>query len=77
MTVGRSLHIHGISIARLSAKYAQEFFAEIPEKLVSGEIKYTEEVSNGLDKVGDVILAVQKGENKAKAVIVVAEGECQ
>jgi NADPH-dependent curcumin reductase CurA len=54
-------------------KYLPEFYATIPEKLASGEIKYTEEVTRGLDKVGEVILAVQKGMNKAKAVVLVAE----
>ncbi|KAJ7059633.1 alcohol dehydrogenase [Mycena amicta] len=73
MAAGKTLHIHGTLVFRAFPKYAKEFFADVPGKLASGEIKYTEEVSNGLDKVGDVILAVQKGENKAKAVIVVAE----
>jgi NADPH-dependent curcumin reductase CurA len=30
-------------------------------------------VTKGLEKVGDVILAVQKGKNTGKAVVVVAE----
>ncbi|KAJ7470112.1 hypothetical protein B0H11DRAFT_2041456 [Mycena galericulata] len=73
LVVGKSLHIHGILIFRLADKYEDEFFATIQPKLASGEIKYKEEVSRGLDKVGDVILGVQKGTNKAKAVIIVAE----
>ena len=40
--------------------------------VASGEIKYREEVTEGLDQVGDVVLAVQKGENRAKAVVQVA-----
>jgi len=55
------------------AKYLPEFYTTIPAKLVSGEIKYAEERTHGLDKMGDVILAVQKGTSKAKAVVVVAE----
>ncbi|KAJ7830754.1 alcohol dehydrogenase [Mycena olivaceomarginata] len=62
----KCLHIHGILIFTLFPKYAEEFYATIPAKLASGEFKYTEDV-------GDVILAVQKGTNKAKAVVVVAE----
>ncbi|KAJ7105692.1 hypothetical protein C8R44DRAFT_806668 [Mycena epipterygia] len=73
MVIGKSLHIHGILVFRLAGKYEKEFYETIPPKLVSGEIKWSEDVSKGLDKVGDVILAVQKGTNKAKAVIVVAE----
>ncbi|KAJ7152351.1 hypothetical protein C8R46DRAFT_1179224 [Mycena filopes] len=73
MVVGKTLHIHGILVFRLFPKYAKEFYETIPAKLVSGEIKYNEEVTKGLEHVGDVILAVQKGTNKAKAVVVVAE----
>jgi NADPH-dependent curcumin reductase CurA len=73
MVVGKSLHIHGILVFRLESKYNPEFYATIPPKLASGEIKYSEEVTRGLDKVGDIILAVQTGANKAKAVVIVAE----
>ncbi|KAJ7105693.1 hypothetical protein C8R44DRAFT_886620 [Mycena epipterygia] len=73
MVVGKSLHIHGILVFRLEAKYDKEFYETIPSKLASGEIKWSEDVSKGLDKVGDVLLAVQKGTNKGKAVVVVAE----
>jgi NADPH-dependent curcumin reductase CurA len=73
MVVGKSLHIHGILVFRLESKYNAEFYATIPPKLASGEIKYSEEVTRGLDKVGDIILAVQTGANKAKAVVIVAE----
>ncbi|KAJ7676982.1 hypothetical protein DFH06DRAFT_1317581 [Mycena polygramma] len=61
-------HIHGIMVRPLLPKYIADFYATIPAKLASGELKYAEEVTKGLDKVGDVILAVQKGTNKAKAV---------
>jgi NADPH-dependent curcumin reductase CurA len=54
-------------------QYLPEFYATIPGKLASGEIKYAEEVTRGLDKVGEVILAVQRGTNKAKAIVLVAE----
>ena len=65
--------MNGFIIFNLEPKYNAEFYATIPGKLASGELKYTEEVTKGLDKVGDVIVAVQKGTNKAKAVIEVAE----
>ncbi|RDB14718.1 NADP-dependent oxidoreductase RED1 [Hypsizygus marmoreus] len=73
LIVGKSLSINGFIIGRLEHKYNDEFYATIPAKLASGELKFTEEVTTGLDKVGDVILAVQKGQNKAKAVIKVAD----
>ncbi|KAF7292628.1 NAD(P)-binding protein [Mycena indigotica] len=73
MAYARSLSLYGVAVARLAPIYAERFYDEVPAKLASGEIKYTEEKSYGLDKVGDVLLAVQKGTNKAKAVIIVAE----
>ncbi|KAJ7777710.1 alcohol dehydrogenase [Mycena maculata] len=73
LIVGKSLHVHGILVTRLIPKYGAEFYATVPPQLASGEIKYTEEVTRGLEAVGDVILGVQKGTNKAKAVIVVAD----
>jgi NADPH-dependent curcumin reductase CurA len=71
--VSKSLTINGFIVGNFEPKYVDEFYATVPAKLASGELKYTEEVTNGLEKVGDVILAVQKGTNKAKAVIRVAE----
>ncbi|KAF8881860.1 alcohol dehydrogenase [Infundibulicybe gibba] len=72
--VGKCLQISGFLVHFLAEKYEEEFYATIPKKLASGELQYTEEVTRGLDKVGDVMLAVQKGTNKAKAVILVADG---
>jgi NADPH-dependent curcumin reductase CurA len=70
--IGKSISMHGIVVSRLQPKYDEEFYATVPAKIVTGEIKYREEVSRGLDKVGDVMLSVQKGTNKAKAVIIAA-----
>nr|GAT58601.1 NAD(P)-binding protein [Mycena chlorophos] len=73
MAVGKCLHLHGILVFRIFHKHAKAFWEEIPPKLASGEIKFREEVTKGLDKAGDVILAVQKGTNTGKAIVVVAE----
>ncbi|KAG6917866.1 hypothetical protein DXG01_000636 [Tephrocybe rancida] len=71
--IGKSITIQGFGVVHLEAKYSAEFYATIPKKLASGELKYTEEITEGLEKVGDVILRVQKGENTAKAVVKVAD----
>lgn len=71
--IAKSLTVSGFFIYRIIHKYLDEFHATVPEKLASGEIKYTEEVVKGLDKVGDVVLAIQNGTIKAKAVISVAD----
>ena len=65
--------MHGFIVFRLEEKYNAAFFAEIPPKVASGGIKYKEDIYNGLESVGDAILAVQKGTNKAKAVVHVAD----
>ncbi|KAJ7668858.1 hypothetical protein B0H17DRAFT_1087578 [Mycena rosella] len=72
-TFSRSLSINGFIVSRLEPKYDTEFYATIPRALASGEIKYREDVSNGLETVGDAILRVQQGKNTGKAVVVVAE----
>ncbi|KAG6856348.1 hypothetical protein H0H87_005335 [Tephrocybe sp. NHM501043] len=69
----KSISINGFVVYRLEPKYIDEFYATIPTLLASGEFKHTEEVSEGLEKVGEVMLGVMKGSNKAKAVIKVAE----
>ncbi|KAJ7663223.1 hypothetical protein DFH06DRAFT_1395319 [Mycena polygramma] len=71
-TYMKSLTISGVAVFRLS-KYDEEFYATVPKQLASGELTQMEDVSYGLDKIGDVILAVQTGANKGKAVVVVAE----
>lgn len=71
--VQKSITMYGFLVTSLEPKYEQEFYKFITEKLASGELRYTEEVTKGLDKVGDLILAVQQGKNKAKVVVAVAE----
>ncbi|KAF8157829.1 alcohol dehydrogenase [Crassisporium funariophilum] len=69
----KSLNMHGFIVHRLEHKYLEEFYNVMTPKVVSGQIKHREDVYSGLDKAGDVILAVQQGKNKSKAVIHVAD----
>ncbi|KAJ7205431.1 alcohol dehydrogenase [Mycena pura] len=73
LTFGKSLTFNGIHVLRLNDKYEAEFYSTVPTLLANGEMKYTEEVHQVLESVGEAILRVQKGTNTAKAVIVVAE----
>lgn len=41
--------------------------------IAEGKLKFKEDITRGLDKVGEAILAVQKGTNTGKSVILVAE----
>ncbi|KAF4617604.1 hypothetical protein D9613_006281 [Agrocybe pediades] len=71
--VAKSISMHGFIVSRLHAKYDDEFYKTLPPLVASGKIKHREDVWNGLESVGDVMLAVQKGTNKAKAVVHVAD----
>ncbi|TEB27718.1 hypothetical protein FA13DRAFT_1712262 [Coprinellus micaceus] len=72
-TQGTSLAINGVSVSRLQDKYDSAFSAEVPQPVADGTLKSKEEEEfEGLQRVGDAILAVQQGTNKTKAVIRVA-----
>ncbi|KAJ7814652.1 hypothetical protein B0H13DRAFT_2464216 [Mycena leptocephala] len=73
LIVFKSMHFHGFMVSTLRPKYTAQFRAEVIPKLVSGEFKFSEDITRGLDKVWDVLLAVQKGTNTGKAVVVVAD----
>lgn len=71
--IRKDITLRGFIVGRTFPKYHEEFYATFAEKVAKGVLKYREEITRGLDKVGDVILAVQNGTSKAKAVIQVAE----
>ncbi len=69
----RSLTINGFLVLDLMPKWEEEFYRVIPQKLASGEFKYREEITVGLEHAGEALRKIQMGENVAKSVIVVAE----
>jgi NADPH-dependent curcumin reductase CurA len=71
--VRRSITMQGFTIVGLQAKFVDQFYAEMPAKVASGEVQHREHVYDGLVNGGEAILAVQKGHNTAKAVIHVAD----
>ncbi|KZT23265.1 NAD-P-binding protein [Neolentinus lepideus HHB14362 ss-1] len=73
LVVAKQLKIFGFIVFALASKYSEEFYRVVPGKIAKGEIKYTEEAVVGLENVGEAILAVQKGTNKAKVFIKVAD----
>ena len=56
-----------------AVQYREAFYRDIPPMVASGQIKYTEDRSTGLESVGEAILSVQKGTNTGKKVIIVAD----
>ncbi|EGN98194.1 hypothetical protein SERLA73DRAFT_74422 [Serpula lacrymans var. lacrymans S7.3] len=71
--IPKSLKVYGFTVSTLLEKYVAAFYEEVPKKLASGEIKYTEDVTQGLEGAGEAILAVLKGTNTGKKVILVAQ----
>ena len=71
--VARQITIKGFLVSSIADKYFADFYTEVPKLIKDGTIKYTEERFIGLEKAGHAIEAVQRGTNKAKAVVVVAD----
>ncbi|TFK55594.1 alcohol dehydrogenase [Heliocybe sulcata] len=71
--IPKQISMHGFVIGFLAAKYEEEFYRVMPELVASGKIQYAEEVTHGLEPVGEALLAVLTGANKAKVVIEVAK----
>lgn len=71
--IAQTITIQGILVFRVGPKYVEEFYNTLEPQVASGQIKHQEEITQGLNKVGEVIEAVQRGHNKAKAVVHVAD----
>ncbi|GAW00787.1 NAD-P-binding protein [Lentinula edodes] len=69
----RRITLYGFLVSDLAPKWQEEFYKVIPKKLASGEFKFTEDVTNGLENSGQAIRDVQTGTNTGKKVIVVAQ----
>ncbi|KAF5382269.1 hypothetical protein D9757_008938 [Collybiopsis confluens] len=72
--VYKDVHMVGFGFNTLEHKYLDEFYATIPPKLESGELKFREEVFRSLDKVPEALLRVLTGKNRGKAVVVLSDG---
>ena len=71
--VWHEIKLYGFVVFSLFPKYASQFYDEVPKMVKNGTIKYAEDRFIGLDKAGHAMEAVQRGTNKAKAVIIVAD----
>lgn len=64
--------MNGFIATWLAPELDKEFYEVMAKAVAEGAIKWQEEVWDGLPEVGNAILAVQKGSNKAKVVVKVA-----
>ena len=69
----REVTLHGFLTGSLMHKYAEDFHRTFPARVASGEIKYLEQRVHGLENAGEAILAVQRGDNFGKMILVVGE----
>ncbi|KAK0231950.1 hypothetical protein EDD85DRAFT_849396 [Armillaria nabsnona] len=71
--VSKRITINGFIEFDLTDKWKDEFYRVVPKKIASGEFKYAEDITNGLEYAGEVIRRIQTGQNIAKSVVLVAE----
>ena len=71
--VAKEISLRGFLWAHLVPLYSKKFFDEIPKLVREGKMKYQEDRSYGLEKVGEALLEVHTGANRGKKVVVVAE----
>ncbi|KAJ7609806.1 hypothetical protein FB45DRAFT_1066400 [Roridomyces roridus] len=71
---GKSVSIHFITSFLIIPKHLEEFNRVVPAALVAGTLlRSPEDVRHGLECVGEMIRAVQSGETRGKAVVVLGE----
>ncbi|KAH9922761.1 NAD(P)-binding protein [Fomitopsis serialis] len=75
LIVHKEIKMSGFIVLSLHHKYLKRFYEEVPPMVASGQIKYSEDRSFGLEATGEAIVSVQKGTNTGKKVIIVAEDE--
>lgn len=66
------IQLHGFIVLTLVPKYP-EFFTEFADRVASGEIKYNEDITIGLENGGAALEAIQRGKNTGKSLIAVAD----
>jgi NADPH-dependent curcumin reductase CurA len=71
--VAQEIRLYGFIVTSLLPEWREEFYAEVPGMVARGEIKWKEERTIGLENADKAILAVQRGDNKAKSVVIIAD----
>lgn len=71
--IGHEIKLYGFIVSSLKHKYEEDFYREVPQLVAQGEIKYSEDVTDGLKYAGHALTAVQTGTNTGKSVILVSK----
>ncbi|KAH7885190.1 hypothetical protein F5I97DRAFT_1343229 [Phlebopus sp. FC_14] len=71
--VTKQLKISGFIVFSLLPKYRGAFYKEVPALIASGRFKFKEDITRGLEGAGEALLAVLKGTNTGKKVVVLSD----
>ncbi|KAE9405440.1 NAD(P)-binding protein [Gymnopus androsaceus JB14] len=69
----RCIKLYGFLVVHLAPKWQKEFYEVIPKKIASGDFKYKEDITRGLENAGEALREVQTGKNHGKKVIIVSD----
>lgn len=73
LIVGKAVAMQGVLHHTLYPQFVDDFFATVPQLVKDGTIKYREDISHGLETVGQALHDVGSGKNFGKRVVVVAD----
>jgi NADPH-dependent curcumin reductase CurA len=71
--VAQEIRLYGFIVGSLLPEHREDFYAKVPGMIARGELKWKEEKTAGIENADKVILAVQRGQNKAKSIVVIAD----
>ena len=74
MITGKAVNMQGLLHHVLLPQFEDEFYEVMPPLVKEGAIKYREDISQGLETVGQALSDVFSGKNFGKRVVVVADG---
>jgi NADPH-dependent curcumin reductase CurA len=67
--VGKRLKIQGFINGDHTEEIKEEFQRQVGEWLLSGELKYREHITQGLEKTPDAFVGMMQGDNIGKAIV--------
>ena len=71
LVVGKSIKMQGFIVTNLWQKYDKEFYENMEKWVKNGELKYQEDITEGLEKGPEAFLGMLQGKNFGKALIAV------
>jgi len=65
----QQLKMVGFVVPEVRPKYVDQFYATAPGMVLRGELKYREDVVEGLETVGEAFMGLMKGQDAGKSVV--------